>query len=261
MPEIKHTFTSGKMNKDLDERIVPNGEYRDASNIQVRTTDGDAAGTVQGIKGNTSIGSYINAVNPTTGYETKTIGNVVDEKNDNIYFFMAAPPVDNIDLANVVQTTFFTDSIIEQNVAESGSSTTPVIIDEHTIITTPDILFGSGTNSDNFTNYVGDYWYRIKIPNENIRERLKAGMTMELLDANGENRIPNAVIKNIEGLYITLYKGFTLMDISPFVNDGDVWIKFSSPKVLNFNYDSKITGINIIDNLLFWTDGTSEPKK
>tara|TARA_R100001594_G_scaffold39185_1_gene70667 strand:+ start:1143 stop:8645 length:7503 start_codon:yes stop_codon:yes gene_type:complete len=261
MPEIKHTFTSGKMNKDLDERIVPNGEYRDASNIQVRTTDGDAAGTVQGIKGNTSIGSYINAVNPTTGYETKTIGNVVDEKNDNIYFFMAAPPVDNIDLANVVQTTFFTDSIIEQNVAESGSSTTPVIIDEHTIITTPDILFGSGTNSDNFTNYVGDYWYRIKIPNDNIRERLKVGMTMELLDANGENRIPNAVIKNIEGLYITLYKGFTLMDISPFVNDGDVWIKFSSPKVLNFNYDSKITGINIIDNLLFWTDGTSEPKK
>ena len=46
MPEIKHTFIGGKMNKDLDERIVPNGEYRDASNIQVRTTDGDAAGTI-----------------------------------------------------------------------------------------------------------------------------------------------------------------------------------------------------------------------
>ena len=41
MPEIKHSFTAGKMNKDLDERLVPNGQYRDAMNIQVRTTAGD----------------------------------------------------------------------------------------------------------------------------------------------------------------------------------------------------------------------------
>ena len=40
MPEIKHTFTGGKMNKDLDIRYVPQGEYRDALNVQVRTTDG-----------------------------------------------------------------------------------------------------------------------------------------------------------------------------------------------------------------------------
>ena len=57
MPEIKHTFTGGKMNKDLDERFVRPGEYRDAMNIQVRATDGDAAGTVQNLRGNTSIGS------------------------------------------------------------------------------------------------------------------------------------------------------------------------------------------------------------
>ena len=34
MPEIKNTFTQGKMNKDLDERIIPSGEYRDALNIE-----------------------------------------------------------------------------------------------------------------------------------------------------------------------------------------------------------------------------------
>ena len=43
MPEIKRTFTAGKMNKDLDERLVPNGEYRDATNIQVSTSDGSNA--------------------------------------------------------------------------------------------------------------------------------------------------------------------------------------------------------------------------
>ena len=38
MPEIKNQFTGGKMNKDLDERLVPKGEYRDAMNIQVSTS-------------------------------------------------------------------------------------------------------------------------------------------------------------------------------------------------------------------------------
>ena len=57
MAEIKHTFTAGRMNKDLDERLVPNGEYRDASNVQVRTTDGDAAGTIQNLQGNIEVGS------------------------------------------------------------------------------------------------------------------------------------------------------------------------------------------------------------
>ena len=35
MPEIKHNFAGAKMNKDVDERIVPNGQYRDALNVQV----------------------------------------------------------------------------------------------------------------------------------------------------------------------------------------------------------------------------------
>ena len=60
MPEIKHNFTGGKMNKDLDERLVKNGEYRDAMNIQVRTTDGGDSGSVQNIKGNVILQSSDN---------------------------------------------------------------------------------------------------------------------------------------------------------------------------------------------------------
>ena len=105
MPEIKHTFTAGKMNKDLDERLVPNGEYRDALNIQVRTTDGDAngigaAGTVQNVKGNKDIAKAYK----TEGYNTastdntnvtKFVGSVGDEKKDKAYFFAAAPVPEN----------------------------------------------------------------------------------------------------------------------------------------------------------------------
>ena len=35
MPELNHRFQEGRMNKDLDERLVTNGEYRDALNAQV----------------------------------------------------------------------------------------------------------------------------------------------------------------------------------------------------------------------------------
>ena len=39
MPEIKNNFVQGKMNKDLDERILPNGQYRDAQNISVSKSE------------------------------------------------------------------------------------------------------------------------------------------------------------------------------------------------------------------------------
>ena len=55
MPKLKHNFVQGKMNKDLDERLVPNGQYRDALNIQVSTSEGSDVGAVENILGNTLI--------------------------------------------------------------------------------------------------------------------------------------------------------------------------------------------------------------
>ena len=277
MPEIKHTFTGGKMNKDLDERLVPNGEYRNASNIQVRTTDGDAAGTVQGIKGNTSIGSFTNTTNPHTGETTKTIGSITDEKNDNIYFFMAAPTVGTISLETMNSggidadgTVIFTDAIVQQNV---DGTITPVIIDEHTIITKSTTAF---TDEDSFNGYdpQDDNWYEIKITDTTIAEKVRVGMKIEIFDEEGNNKIPNAIIKNIftkdDGFnYLTLHTGYPGSAISDILLAGasattdpnDSWVKFSSPKVLNFNYEKQVTAISVIDNLLIWTDGSSEPKK
>ena len=40
MPELKHAFGAGLTNKDKDERLVPNGEYRDAKNIEISTSEG-----------------------------------------------------------------------------------------------------------------------------------------------------------------------------------------------------------------------------
>ena len=83
MPEIKHNFTGGKMNKDLDERLVPNGEYRDAMNIQVSTSEGSDVGTVQNILGNSLIlgQNFINK-------NAYCVGSIADEKNDKLYYFI-----------------------------------------------------------------------------------------------------------------------------------------------------------------------------
>ena len=51
MPEIKNAFIKGKMNKDLDERLVPNGEYRDALNVDVDYSDGSNIGALKNILG------------------------------------------------------------------------------------------------------------------------------------------------------------------------------------------------------------------
>ena len=55
MSELRRTFTSGKMNKDLDERLVPEGEYRDAVNIEVSTSENSDMGAIQSVMGNTPV--------------------------------------------------------------------------------------------------------------------------------------------------------------------------------------------------------------
>jgi len=70
------------MNKDLDERLVPNGEYRDAMNIEVLSSEGSAVGTVQNLLGNDYGCNTGGAVG--LGY---TVGSISDERNDTLYWF------------------------------------------------------------------------------------------------------------------------------------------------------------------------------
>ena len=82
MPEMKRNFTKGKMNKDLDERLIPNGEYRDALNVQVSTSDESDVGTVQNLLGNVKIQGQ------DFGDGFVCVGSVSDEKNDKLYWFI-----------------------------------------------------------------------------------------------------------------------------------------------------------------------------
>ena len=90
MPELKNTFTQGKMNKDLDERLIPNGQYRDAMNVQVSTSEGSDIGTVQNILGNLQVDQGI------VGSNFRCIGSIAEEKTNTIYWFVTSSNVDAI---------------------------------------------------------------------------------------------------------------------------------------------------------------------
>jgi hypothetical protein len=80
MAEIKNTFTKSKMNKDLDDRLVPTGEYRDALNIAISRSEGDDVGALENILGNSLI--FEN-----TTYST-CIGVYNDRQNEKVYYFL-----------------------------------------------------------------------------------------------------------------------------------------------------------------------------
>ena len=149
MPKLKQTFIRGKMNKDLDERLVPKGEYRDGENIQVSTSEGNDVGAIENVLGNTKKnnkpggGTWNSAFGLTS---PKCIGVVRDSSNEKIYWFVTSTGV---------------DAILEYD--QTADIVAPVLVD--------------------------------------------------------------------------------------------------TGSVLNFNVNNLITGVNILENQLFWTDDNSEPKK
>ena len=55
MAENKNSFIKSKMNKDLDDRLIPNNEYRDANNIAVSRSENQDVGALEAILGNEAV--------------------------------------------------------------------------------------------------------------------------------------------------------------------------------------------------------------
>ena len=149
----------GKMNKDLDERLVPKGQYRDAMNINVVSSEGSNVGSVTNVKGNTKVVTAT-ITSPTV------VGKIVDTENDKIILFLSGSTYASNDNNSGI------DTIIEYD--PSTGITIPIITDVY------------------------------------------------------KGRPASATL---------------------------------SGEFLKFNDDNFITGINILNGILFWTDNVGEPKK
>ena len=96
MAEIKNSFLKSKMNKDLDDRLVPNGEYRHASNISVGKAESQDVGALETVLGNDKL-PLTNNVEFIPGTDTpnpnyvpglECIGVFMDSQNNRIFQFL-----------------------------------------------------------------------------------------------------------------------------------------------------------------------------
>ena len=270
MPELKRSFQAGKMNKDSDERLVPNGEYRDAMNIQVRTTDGGGddigdAGTVQNIKGNSLIEptahlqfGFTSSV--IAGANTNSvIGSVADEKTNSIYFLIAGANLRRVinSPTEIVEKKLFIDTILEIKETSSGAQSTPVVVDKYAIVDTYSNVFGTmGPNGVN-------PYQQVTLPADNsVIDDLSPGFKLTVWNNQGFAILRNVEIQHVDkdNNVLTFYD-----QQSANLQMGGYSLVFQRDGALNFSTVSKtpvlVTGLNVIDNLLFWTDNRSEPKK
>ena len=83
MAEVKNSFLASKMNKDLDSRLVPNNQYRNAFNIAVSESEDSDVGALENVLGNTLI-----AEATSFSENASIIGYGVDDLNEKIYLFI-----------------------------------------------------------------------------------------------------------------------------------------------------------------------------
>ncbi len=90
MPNLKRNFIKGRMNKSLDERLVPDGEYVDAMNVRLGSTENSEIGSVENTKGNIPL-TVIEVNGQQLSEFAKCIGAFEDGARETIYWFVHDP--------------------------------------------------------------------------------------------------------------------------------------------------------------------------
>ena len=244
MSELKHTFTLGRMNKDLDERLIPNGEYRDALNIQVSTSEGSDVGAIENVLGNDAISS----LELTNGV---CIGSVSDKLNKTIYWFITSDEL---------------DAIYEYNTLTK--KVCAIVIDPKT----------------NSTNTISSLVFRSNIDDDLIIDNLSIPEAKEIFNindadfpvtSNQEALISNNVIITVDNPSISLTipkntilcldpeSGYIFKNVKYTNADlGDLTVKFefSNSSVLDFSKNHLITGANVLNDILYFNDNLNQPR-
>ena len=115
MAEIKNSFLRSKMNKDLDDRLIPNGEYRDAQNISVGKSEADDIGALETVLGNTLVNDFNLSGFEIIGYKSISNRNVIIvflTNNTNHYIYSYTPNTTPILLVTGSFLNFSTSNLI-----------------------------------------------------------------------------------------------------------------------------------------------------
>jgi len=229
MAEVKNSFIKSKMNQDLDERLIPNGEYREAFNVSVNKSVSDNVGTLQTVLGNESLIDFDTLLSK-SGLEV--IGVYSDDVSGIIYSFLTnntrseyvpTGAVDTITLTSGGTGYDATPATGQTSTTGGGTGLVVSVQETGGIINTVNIVrFGSGYN-------IGD--------------------TVTILGGNADATINIDSILPSWGAIVS----FNTQTQSTKVIAEGTWLNFS---ILN-----PITGISLLEELLFFTDNRNQPRK
>ena len=247
MAELKRNFSGGKMNKDMDERVLAPGQYRDANNVQVMTSDGSNTGSLQTLLGNTNVteDTVYTFIDPTM---SKVVGVKALPEKDKVYFMVYS----GADVAAVPVGTPQKDYIVEYNTQKK--TTDFVFVDIHTV-----------KHSITTATHDSTKKFRLKGGDQSWAHGIRIGMTITgTFNDNSGGNITIASTWNYKvskirywaGVWWIHHDGVNAVGSSV----GDV-ITFTTPRVLKFNPHNVIHSIDITNDMMFWTDNQNEPRK
>jgi len=91
MTNITRNFITGRMNKVVDERLVPNGEYIDAMNIRMGSTEMSEIGVIENTKGNEGLTLLTYIDGTSLSANARCIGAYQDGEASTLYWFVHDP--------------------------------------------------------------------------------------------------------------------------------------------------------------------------
>ena len=249
MPKIVNTFLKSKMNKDLDDRLIPNGEYRDAQNLQISRSEGSSVGEFENIIGNTVVqngylntGSTKNTLAGTySSYHGNVIGQYTDESTGNIFIF---------------------------STGYTGTAQTPRDIN---VFTASNPTGNSMTIADGAGNALNPQVLGIEVGMGMWGEAVSNAPFQDGYGNPGDPIIIQVTSTTVHFSWTPAGLGaLPIGDAITFgwVNTIHCWNKNTNllsllvrGGFLNFSSQSKIYGINLLEDLLFFTDNRNQPRR
>lgn len=119
--QLNSFFFKGIMNKSSDERILPPGEYVDALNARLGSTEDSEIGSVENTKGNTKLTNITNQ-GVALSSNAVCIGSYADESDETIYWFVTDPSVVDLIISFNVKTSVTIYHVISTTVLNFNPS-------------------------------------------------------------------------------------------------------------------------------------------
>jgi len=250
MAETRNTFIKSRMNKDLDARILPKGEYRDGLNVAISRSNEDTVGALENVLGNSLITNFgIETFLPQQGSLDPTSFLTVNS-TDNNWTPSAAVVGNQISTSGsgfgsvfTVNTNAAGEAIAVKSNGEGGGYAVG-----DTIVIEGELGNGTATiQVVEVLNYCFDEIEIIGAKEDEASNRMFVFMTNFSDDSfNNQDLKPTVETFNFVCCY-------DFNSNTPYV--------LAKGKYLNFSKLSPVIGINVIENFLFWTDDRNQPRK